>query len=702
MILAPTATRKTPRCALWGRARVVVVLTVGCASIPQGPSDGAPRDAVSDVDYVDTSDLDGDVESVVDVLSADVVAGDTADATVLPCGAPRPDLSRVAPGVNWRFGGGIDYPDHVRRECATVTVADRARLTMELGRARAGGIVYVDDDAVLDFTGLATPLCIPAGVTVASGRGRAGSAGALLFRTDATSRPMLTACGDGTRITGLRILGPDPLRCPTPSATPGCTSSVPCRDCSPTAVGITTGDLGTGRRRMEIDNCELAGWSLSAVRVQTGTEHSLHHSDVHHNQRDGLGYGVLLSSNGSATDIRVAACLFDRNRHAIAGSGGPNQSYESQDNLARVVTNGWIFDMHGIDESAGSPNPEAGARLLYHGNIVLPTSTFAVVVRGRPTIGAWIFDNCFARTSATSAVDQRNNLGNFFVDRSPSGPAPNRYGQSATSCGVPPRFCALLAGHGPPMRLEPSPLGVTDVVARDFDGDGRADLLRTTGTEWQWRRSGQGPWVRRNMALETLASLRFGDFDGDGAIDVLHATGVEWRMSSGGQGAWVSLRSTPDRLDIVALGDFVGDRRTDVFSANGTEWRVSDAARSAYARLRAATESLSVLSIGQFDADPRDDVFHANGSVWRVSSGGLGAWRTLRADTSLVDSLAFADVTGDHRTDVITRDTYRWYVNDGGDAAEALWSITSESFATTRFADFDGDGREDALVADCL
>ena len=61
-------------------------------------------------------------------------------------------------------------------------VSTKAELLTALKSAKAGETVFVRGTAVIDMTG--TPsVTIPAGVTLASDRGRAGSAGGLLKRT---------------------------------------------------------------------------------------------------------------------------------------------------------------------------------------------------------------------------------------------------------------------------------------------------------------------------------------------------------------------------------------------------------------------------------------------------------------------------------------------------------------------------------------
>ena len=69
------------------------------------------------------------------------------------------------------------------------------------------------------------------------------------------------------------------------------TGGVNCRDCEPSTYGISA---GSGMHRLEVDNCEMAGFSLAAISLSASSGHAVHHNYLHHTQRQGLGYGVVL------------------------------------------------------------------------------------------------------------------------------------------------------------------------------------------------------------------------------------------------------------------------------------------------------------------------------------------------------------------------------------------------------------------------
>ena len=282
-------------------------------------------------------------------------------------------------------------------------------LLAALTRARKGQIVYVADDAKIDMSGQAK-IVIGGGVTLASGRGRAGSAGGLLFSTTLKTSPLFATGGDGVRVTALRLRGPDPERRTAQMRKlykEGKYYSIP-----------TSDGIQCTHKRLEVDNCELSGWSHAAVYLRKGaTKAHIHHNHMHHNQRSGLGYGVCLDQS----DALIEANLFDYCRHHIAGTGRPGTSYEARYNLIGQHANGHSFDMHGgADRKDGTS--VAGDSISIHHNTFKATSVPAVVIRGKPQRLCDIHHNRFLHAGAAGAIRQTNAKGNVTVRK-------NRYAE---------------------------------------------------------------------------------------------------------------------------------------------------------------------------------------------------------------------------------------------------------------------------------
>ena len=214
------------------------------------------------------------------------------------------------------------------------------QLLQALQRARPGETVFVPAHVELDFTGLVYAenfvLHVPEGVTLGSSRGSPGSSGALLKSDAFQTSPLIQADGPGVRITGLRIKGPDPERrlehWKRSFGKPyeeerGDLSKQQYFYLLPAARGIST-----QFDSLEVDNCELSGWSQAAIFLAAGQRHHLHHNNIHNNQRHGLGYGI---SHGTAFSL-IEYNRFERNRHSIAGTGQAPSGY-----IARHNVEGW-------------------------------------------------------------------------------------------------------------------------------------------------------------------------------------------------------------------------------------------------------------------------------------------------------------------------------------------------------------------------
>lgn len=306
------------------------------------------------------------------------------------------------------IGGGKGYGDWVAQEGA-VLVSTKEELLNALKTIAKGGVIYIDDRASIDLTGESN-LRIPAGVTLASGRGRVGSLGAHLYTTANENTILFVIRDSGVRITGLRLQGPSVVEKPG--------------GCPENARGILVRGTATQlvTPTVEIDNNELWGWPNAAITIAEMPGVHVHHNSIHHNRRVvedtttdpehgcaegayGLGYGV----NISGTHVLVDANRFNDNRHDIASSGSPASGYTARYNLVLSYGTSHSFDMHGFGEqrSIGADPPyEAGDRMVIHHNTFLITNYPAIVIRGIPRSGAWIYQNQFAGLPET--IMQRN------------------------------------------------------------------------------------------------------------------------------------------------------------------------------------------------------------------------------------------------------------------------------------------------------
>ncbi len=173
--------------------------------------------------------------------------------------------------------------------------------------------------------------------------------------------------------------------------------------------------------------------------------------------------------------------------------------------------------------------------------------------------------------------------------------------------------------------LAPSTGGLR--VARDFNGDGKSDLL--------WRHAGNGNnavWLSANsgtpqtvapVASQNWKAVGSGDFNGDGKADVF------WRNTgTGANSIWRSANSaTPQTTTAVTnlawkvagLGDFNGDGKADVFWRN-TSSGANSIWLSANSATPQATTSVTVLAwqpvgVGDFNGDGKADILWRNNTT---------------------------------------------------------------------------------------
>jgi hypothetical protein len=236
----------------------------------------------------------------------------------------------------------------------------------------------------------------------------------------------------------------------------------------------------------------------------------------------------------------------------------------------------------------------------------------------------------------------------------------------------------------------------------DFDGDGKTDLFRVVGTQWQYSPGGVAPWINLATDPTPQSELRFGDFDGAGKTDVFSRTAAgQWRYSSGGVIGWVNLAVDPLPIDALRFGDFDGDGKTDLFSvANDGRWRYSSGGTSGWIPLEFESLAVTDLRFGFFDADDKIDVFsRAVNGRWRYSSGGALPWVELAIDPAPLSELALGDFNGDDITDVFNRTgAGQWRYSPSGTGSWVdLAFDTTTTFSDLRFGDFDGDGKTDVF-----
>jgi len=342
-------------------------------------------------------------------------------ATPTPAVAPviqvSGDFGYTANPTGNPIGGGAGYTKVITETSAGVkyVVSTKAELLTALKSAKAGETVFVKGTAVIDMTG--TPsVTIPAGVTLASSRGLAGSAGGLLKRTKNLNggweEPMLIVGGDNVRVTGLRLEG---------EMYPQDYGNNDVYSGSINEHYYLVGIYAENKKGFEVDNCELYGWAWSTISLRGNVNSPIpyiHHNYIHHNQARGEGYGVNLYGGNAL----IEANLFDYNRHDVTGAGMSGEQYEARYNHhlghgnAIGATN---YDVH-QDEETGTGL--AGNLFKIHHNTIDGGIIAMLQVRGMPKTGMYVYNNVINSVASDTGVTGNKPIfqtsagrGNMFV-----------------------------------------------------------------------------------------------------------------------------------------------------------------------------------------------------------------------------------------------------------------------------------------------
>jgi hypothetical protein len=316
-------------------------------------------------------------------------------------------------GAEWNptgnpIGGGPGYSDTVRHQDADYYVLTRDQLLNSLSSAGAGDIIYIADSVEIDM-GEAEEISIPAGVTLASGRGRilddTISWGGLIFTNDRDDdmNCLFRTGGSGVRITGLRIRGPD--------------GEVSDRSNSPQYVRAITG-IELTRSGAEVDNCEIYDWPRAGIQV-TGTFDTafIHHNYLHHIRRQGSGYGVVC--NGDNYSL-IEGNYSNFCRHHVAATYDITNCYEARHNIFGY--NGYLqqLDRHGSGTEGGE------LTWIHHctaKNNAPTSSVYAVSIRGIPEDSCKIHDCWFWEEDSADAFQVLYNdnvrIGNIHYGSTP-------------------------------------------------------------------------------------------------------------------------------------------------------------------------------------------------------------------------------------------------------------------------------------------
>ena len=202
------------------------------------------------------------------------------------------------------IGGGIGC--HTSFENAKYTVNSDNAFFLALDQAKAGDVIYIADDAVIDVSDLKITnypyMKIPAGITIASARGNNADGGILKMSLDLEK---MFATASDVRLTGLVLQGP----------------GLDAED-SDGEHFISSG-LET-RGNIEIDNCEISGFNGFGILASDGDVY-IHHCYIHHVGDSGIHI--------ADANVRLEYNLFSNCGYAVTVEEHAKGSLEASHNV---------------------------------------------------------------------------------------------------------------------------------------------------------------------------------------------------------------------------------------------------------------------------------------------------------------------------------------------------------------------------------
>ncbi|THB74769.1 MAG: hypothetical protein D6B28_01565 [Gammaproteobacteria bacterium] len=555
------------------------------------------------------------------------------------------------------IGGGDGYSDMIDPASADFYVTDKTQLIDALNSATSGDVVYVADNAEIDLS-VDYNVAIPGGVTLASGRGYNGSNGAKLYSGYVGTYPLFRAGGSHVRITGLRFVGPDRRKIPD-----GCDpKEEACTYFEPNSLGIDS-----SYPYLEVDNCELSGWSYAAIILREGSNNSfIHHNYIHNNRRIGLGYGVTLEKS----DALMEANIFDHGRHAIAGSGHTGTSYEARYNIFRNNFYQYPVDMHGGGDRKGEDlHPDrinvAGDWIKIHHNSFYTLEVTDQVdgyqgihISGIPNHKCAIFNNWFINAKQSTVISQRIHT---YTGTDYSNFDKTKYSYTTKTNNL-TNLDVFQNKYGDSVWGDNNSVAQDRKKAADFTGDGILDIIT---------------------------------FNSDGTFDVEVGTrlGFQPKARWGSNGADIYSR--------YKLGDFNGDGKTDVISFESNYrfyvWISSGSSfySARYWGQNGGDIGSNRYKIGDFNGDGKDDVISLEGNarfyVWRSYGSGFYSARYWGQNGGDIgpDRYKIGDLNGDGRDDLISFEGnarfYAWRSYGSGFYNASYWGQNGGDIGPNRY-----------------
>lgn len=337
----------------------------------------------------------------------------------------QPFTSGAGKQFNQEYIGGVKedgarvYRSVIGKSKANYIVNTNKELVNALRKARNGDFLYINDGAKIDLTGYKN-LEVKAGVTLYGNRGLNGSQGPLIYTDSHGVQSLFRVTGDNVKFFGIRIRGADgETFFQNRNAFDGKSEadkkkrSLELYRANTHASPVSSG-IETNRRNLTIENCEIYQWTHTAVYLKRGAKDAeIINNYIHHNQRFGLGYGVLVDQ----AEALIAGNIFDYNRHAVASTGRKGSKYIVQHNIFKEggVDGSWSVDMHGGKDRKDGTDLAGTQAIVKNNTFYVKGKRQAFVIRGRSELMSEVRNNKIFRMDDADVelIQQRDGAGNF-------------------------------------------------------------------------------------------------------------------------------------------------------------------------------------------------------------------------------------------------------------------------------------------------
>lgn len=194
----------------------------------------------------------------------------------------------------------------------------------------------------------------------------------------------------------------------------------------------------------------------------------------------------------------------------------------------------------------------------------------------------------------------------------------------------------------------------------DFDGNGKTDVLFTSGHEWLIAYDGSLPWQSVQSSTLDVKDLRFGDFDGDGGTDVLFIDGDHFKVHYNATSPLNDVGYSGNlNLDHnVAVGHFNQNNYADIFISLAGEWKIFEPQTGQTTSLGYQGLDMQEVLLADLNGDELTDVLRVRNDfgtqICEVLYTGTNIWMNKFSSASLeLEDLVIVDKNGDKESDII-------------------------------------------------